>query len=81
MVCAFIFIGTWKEIISIYYPISKVSFKFFERDKISIAIVLTGAYVKMLHYDRIGISEGIDVNKTNKSTKSIFAYIEARNMS
>ena len=31
--------------------------------------------IKMLYYDRIDVSEGIDVNKTNKSKSAIFATI------
>ena len=30
---------------------------------------------KMLEYDRIDISEGIDVNKTNASTNVIFSLL------
>ena len=31
--------------------------------------------IKMLEYDRIDISEGIDINKTNKSKNVWFAII------
>ena len=45
--------------------------KFLEADKVFMAINLTDAYLKMLYYDKIDVSEGIDVNKTNKSKKCI----------
>ena len=37
-------------------------------------INLTTFYGKMLHYNNIGVSEGIDTNKSNKSKESMIYY-------
>ena len=37
-------------------------------------INLTTFYGKMLHYNNIGVSEGIDINKSNKSKECVVCY-------
>ena len=40
--------------------------KFLVADKVLVTTNLTTAYIKILYYDRIDVSKGIDVNKSNK---------------